>query len=61
MSLAVDLIKQHKRVMISRFGESDDIKGLTQVLTTLVPFALLWWVAVRGALLSCGSLRLRCC
>src|SRR6202048_167944 len=46
MPLSVDLIKQHKRVMISRFGKSDNIKGLTQVLTTLAPLALLWSVAV---------------
>jgi omega-6 fatty acid desaturase (delta-12 desaturase) len=46
MPLSADLIKQHKRVMISRFGKSDNIKGLTQVLTTLVPLALLWSVAV---------------
>ncbi|MFL6601579.1 MAG: fatty acid desaturase family protein [Steroidobacteraceae bacterium] len=32
--------------MISRYGKSDDIKGLTQVLTTLVPFTLIWWAAV---------------
>ncbi len=35
--------------MISRYAESDDIQGLTQVLTTLIPFALLWWAAVRLA------------
>jgi omega-6 fatty acid desaturase (delta-12 desaturase) len=46
MALSIDFIKQHKRVMISRFGKSDDIKGLTQALTTLVPFVLLWWAAV---------------
>jgi acyl-lipid omega-6 desaturase (Delta-12 desaturase) len=49
MALSADLIRQHKRVMISRFGESDNLKGLTQVLTTLVPLVLLWWVAVRCA------------
>jgi omega-6 fatty acid desaturase (delta-12 desaturase) len=32
--------------MIGRYAKSDDIKGLTQVLTTLVPLALLWWAAV---------------
>jgi acyl-lipid omega-6 desaturase (Delta-12 desaturase) len=31
--------------MIGRYARSDDIKGLAQVLTTLVPFALLWWAA----------------
>jgi omega-6 fatty acid desaturase (delta-12 desaturase) len=35
--------------MVARFGKSDDIKGLTQVVTTLVPIALLWWGAVRWA------------
>jgi omega-6 fatty acid desaturase (delta-12 desaturase) len=49
MALTVDLIKQHKRVMISRFGKSDNIRGLTQILTTLLPLALLWWAAVRSA------------
>jgi omega-6 fatty acid desaturase (delta-12 desaturase) len=46
MALSIDFIRQHKSVMISRFGKSDNIKGLTQVLTTLVPLVLLWWVAV---------------
>ena len=32
--------------MIGRYAKSDDVKGLTQVLTTLVPFVLLWWIAV---------------
>jgi omega-6 fatty acid desaturase (delta-12 desaturase) len=45
MALSADF-KQHKGAMISRFGKSDNIKGLTQVLTTLVPLALLWWAAV---------------
>jgi acyl-lipid omega-6 desaturase (Delta-12 desaturase) len=46
VALSIDFIKQHKRMMISRYGKSDNIKGLTQVLTTLVPLVLLWWVAV---------------
>ncbi|HKT71903.1 MAG TPA: fatty acid desaturase [Steroidobacteraceae bacterium] len=46
MTLSIDFIKQHKRVMISRFGKSENIKGLTQVLTTLLPLILLWSVAV---------------
>lgn len=33
--------------MISRYAESDDLLGLTQVLATLIPFALLWWAAIR--------------
>jgi acyl-lipid omega-6 desaturase (Delta-12 desaturase) len=35
--------------MVGRYAKSDDIKGLTQVLATLLPFALLWWVAVWSA------------
>jgi omega-6 fatty acid desaturase (delta-12 desaturase) len=35
--------------MIGRYARSDDIKGLTQVLTTLVPLTLLWWAAIRCA------------
>ena len=43
---SIDRVKQHKQAMIGRYCKSDDIKGLTQVLTTLVPLALLWRVAV---------------
>jgi acyl-lipid omega-6 desaturase (Delta-12 desaturase) len=38
--------------MISRYAQSDDIKGAVQIVTTLVPFGVLWWAAVRGASLS---------
>jgi acyl-lipid omega-6 desaturase (Delta-12 desaturase) len=37
---------RQKCAMIGRYAKSDDIKGLTQVVTTLVPFALLWWAAL---------------
>ena len=33
--------------MISRFAQSNDLKGLTQVSTTLGAFVLLWWGAIR--------------
>ena len=33
--------------MIGRYARSDDVKGLTQVITTLVPLVVLWWGAVR--------------
>jgi acyl-lipid omega-6 desaturase (Delta-12 desaturase) len=52
MALSIDRIKQHKRAMISRYGQSDNSKGLTQVLTTLVPLAFFWWVAIEGAVVS---------
>lgn len=38
--------------MIGRYGESEDIRGLTQIFTTLAPLALLWWAAVRTAGIS---------
>ena len=49
MAASIERVKQHKLAMIGRYGKSDDIKGLTQVLTTLVPLAILWWVAVVSA------------
>jgi omega-6 fatty acid desaturase (delta-12 desaturase) len=33
--------------MIGRYAKSRDARGFAQVVTTLVPFALLWWAAVR--------------
>jgi acyl-lipid omega-6 desaturase (Delta-12 desaturase) len=32
--------------MIGRYAKSDDIKGLVQVVTTLMPLGLLWWAAL---------------
>jgi omega-6 fatty acid desaturase (delta-12 desaturase) len=52
MALSIDRVKQHKRAMISRYGKSDNIKGSTGVLTTLVPLAFLWWAAVQCAAAS---------
>jgi len=45
----MDCIKQQKRAMIGRHAKSDDLIGLTQVLTTLLPLALLWYGAFTGA------------
>ena len=44
-----DCLKRQKCAMIGRYTKSDDIKGLTQVFTTLVPIVLLWWAAIRCA------------
>lgn len=41
-----DCLRRHKCAMIGRYGKSEDARGLAQVLTTLVPFALLWWAAM---------------
>lgn len=35
--------------MIGRYSKSDDLTGLTQLFTTLVPLGLLWWAAIRCA------------
>jgi acyl-lipid omega-6 desaturase (Delta-12 desaturase) len=42
-------VKQQQRTMIGQYNRSDNFKGSTQILTTLVPFALIWWAAVEGA------------
>src|SRR6185312_5494052 len=42
-----DCLKHHKCAMIGRYTNSEDIRGLAQIFTTLVPFALLWWAAMR--------------
>jgi omega-6 fatty acid desaturase (delta-12 desaturase) len=44
----LEIVRQHKRNIIGQYSRSDNFKGLTQVLTTLLPLALLWWVAVMG-------------
>lgn len=50
--VSIDNIKQHKQMMHSRYGRSDDLIGLTQFGTTLVALALLWWGAVVSATVS---------
>jgi acyl-lipid omega-6 desaturase (Delta-12 desaturase) len=42
---SIDCIKQQKRAIIGRHIKADNVKGLTQVFTTLTPLALLWWAA----------------
>ncbi len=51
MSIVVsnDSLKQQKCAMIRRYAKSDDIRGSTQILTTLVPFVFLWWAVIRSA------------
>jgi omega-6 fatty acid desaturase (delta-12 desaturase) len=45
-------LKRERGVMISRYAKSEDVKGLTQVFATLVPFVLLWWSAIWCARVS---------
>jgi acyl-lipid omega-6 desaturase (Delta-12 desaturase) len=40
---SIQLVKQQKQALIRRHLNPDNGKALAQVLTTLVPFALLWW------------------
>ena len=46
MPPSIDSIKLQKCAMIGRFGKSDDVKGSIQLLTTLLPLMVLWWVTV---------------
>jgi len=39
-------IKEQKRAFIRRHTQADNVKALTQVVTTLVSLALIWWVAL---------------
>jgi acyl-lipid omega-6 desaturase (Delta-12 desaturase) len=48
----IDRVKERKQDMIRRHARADDVKGLTQVLTTLASLALLWWAALSSAHVS---------
>jgi omega-6 fatty acid desaturase (delta-12 desaturase) len=39
-------IKLQQRTIIARFNRSNDYKGSLQLLTTLLPLAFIWWIAV---------------
>ena len=41
-------IKEQKRALIRRYAHADNGRGWYEVLTTLVPIALLWWAAAWG-------------
>ena len=49
---SIDRVKEQKQDIIRRYAQSDDFKGLTQVLTTLASLALLWWAALLSVHLS---------
>ena len=44
-AVAVDSFKQYKRGLVARHAKPDNLKGFTQVLTTLLPLAALWYAA----------------
>jgi omega-6 fatty acid desaturase (delta-12 desaturase) len=45
-------LKQCKQDIIRRHAKADDLSAWTQVLTTLLPYGLLWWAAVSSASVS---------
>jgi len=49
---SLDRVKQQKRVIIDRHTNPDNVKGFTQVVTTLAPLAALWYVAVMSVGIS---------
>src|SRR5260370_28579833 len=48
MVSSIDRIKEHKREMIQRHAQADDVRALAQVVTALTGLAILWWIAVRS-------------
>jgi acyl-lipid omega-6 desaturase (Delta-12 desaturase) len=49
---SINRFKLEKRAMILRHARSDNVKGITQVATTLALLALLWLIALRGDAVS---------
>lgn len=49
MASLIGFVSQHKRLMNGRFGKSDDVRAFTQILNTMLPLMLLWWVGVACA------------
>ena len=43
---SIDMLKEQKRSIIRRHAQPDNLRGLAQVLVTLVCLAILWWAAV---------------
>ncbi|MGH8267729.1 MAG: hypothetical protein ACRETS_10445, partial [Steroidobacteraceae bacterium] len=46
---SIHCIEEQKRIIIRQHCESDNLRGLTQVVTTFGALALLWWAAVLSA------------
>lgn len=49
---SIKRIKQQKRAIIDQYARPDNLKGLTQALTTLAPLSALWYVATPSAGIS---------
>lgn len=52
METVVSRIKRQKRTIINQYAKTDNVKGFTQAITTLVPFVALWCAAVLSASVS---------
>ncbi|HLQ25879.1 MAG TPA: fatty acid desaturase [Acidiferrobacterales bacterium] len=49
MESAIARIKRQKRTIINQYTKTDNVKGFSQAITTLVPLAALWYAAVLSA------------
>jgi len=49
---SIGIIKEQKSAIIRRHAQAHNLKGLTQVLVTLVCLAVLWWAAVLSVAVS---------
>jgi omega-6 fatty acid desaturase (delta-12 desaturase) len=49
METVITPIKRQKRTIINQYAKTDNVKGFTQAITTLVPFVALWYAAVLSA------------
>lgn len=49
METAIARLKREKRTIIDRYAKTDNVRGITQTITTLVPIAALWYVAAPSA------------
>jgi hypothetical protein len=49
METAIARIKREKRTIINQYAKADNVRGLSQAVTTLAPLAALWYAAVLSA------------
>jgi len=47
---------EHKRALIERHARPDDLKGLVQVASTLLPIAAIWWAIGAGPALPYSAI-----
>jgi omega-6 fatty acid desaturase (delta-12 desaturase) len=48
----LEKLRDEKQAIVLRYAKSDDRKGLTQTLSTLVALAILWWAAAWSSRVS---------